>query len=293
MADVAFIGLGVMGFPMAGHLARAGHRVCVYNRTGSTAERWVAAHGGTRAASPAQAAHGASHVFACVGNDDDVRAVTLGPEGAFAAIAPDAVFVDHTTASARLARELHAAAHTGGFASLDAPVSGGQSGAENGILTVMTGGDAPAFERARPLIECYARTVCLLGPAGSGQLTKMVNQICIGGLIEALAEGLHFARAVGLDPHAVIDVISKGAAQSWQMENRFASMLEGRYDFGFAVDWVRKDFAIALDEARRHGVQLPVTALVDQLYAEVQRMGGGRWDTSSLLARLDALRRPD
>jgi len=288
---VAFLGLGVMGYPMAGHLARAGHRVTVYNRTAAKAERWVAAHGGRRAPTPAAAAEGARFVFACVGNDDDVRQVTLGPDGALAAMAAGGVLVDHTTASARLARELHAAAAARGLAALDAPVSGGQAGAENGVLTVMVGGDPAPFERARPLIECYARTVRLLGPAGAGQLTKMVNQICIGGLIQALAEALHFARAVGLDPHAVVDVISKGAAQSWQMESRHASMLEGRYDFGFAVDWVRKDFAIALDEARRHGVQLPVTALVDQLYAEVQAMGGGRWDTSSLLARLESFHR--
>jgi len=290
MAQVTFLGLGVMGYPMAGHLARAGHSVTVYNRTTAKAERWVADYGGTHAATPAEAADGASYVFACVGNDDDVRAVTLGPDGAFASMARESIFVDHTTASARLARELHAAAAAGGVAALDAPVSGGQAGAENGALTVMVGGDAEAFARAEPLIACYAKMARLLGPAGAGQLTKMVNQICIGGLIEALAEGLHFARAVGLDAHAVIDVISKGAAQSWQMENRFASMLEGTYDFGFAVDWVRKDFGIVLDEARRHNVQLPVTALVDQLYTEVQRMGGGRWDTSSLLARLEALR---
>jgi 3-hydroxyisobutyrate dehydrogenase-like beta-hydroxyacid dehydrogenase len=288
---VAFIGLGVMGHPMAGHLARAGHRVTVYNRTAAKAERWVAEHGGSRADTPAAAAAGARVVFACVGNDDDVRAVTTGPQGAFAAMAPGSIFVDHTTASARLARELHAAAAAKRIASLDAPVSGGQSGAEKGILTVMVGGDPEPFARAEPLIASYARTVRLLGPAGAGQLTKMVNQICIGGLIEALAEGLYFARAVGLDPRAVVDVISKGAAQSWQMENRAETMIAGRYDFGFAVDLVRKDFGMTLDEARRHGVQLPVTALVDQLYAEVQNMGGGRWDTSSLLARLEALRR--
>ena len=288
MSQVAFLGLGTMGYPMAGHLARAGHTVTVYNRTTAKAERWVEEFGGRHAPSPAEAAAGASHVFACVGNDDDVRAVTLGPDGALGALAAGSTFVDHTTASAHLARELYAAGAERGVAALDAPVSGGQAGAEQGILTVMVGGDAAAFASAEPLLGCYARTARLLGPAGSGQLTKMVNQICIGGLIQALAEGLHFARSVDLDPHAVIDVISKGAAQSWQMENRFATMLEGRYDFGFAVDWVRKDFGIVLDEARRHGVQLPVTALVDQLYAEVQRMGGGRWDTSSLLARLEA-----
>jgi 3-hydroxyisobutyrate dehydrogenase len=287
---IAFIGLGLMGYPMAGHLASAGHRVCVYNRTPSRAESWVAEHGGALAATPAQAAEGADFVFACVGNDDDVRQVTLGEAGAFRALGAGAVFVDHTTDSASLARELDAAARQGGFGFLDAPVSGGQSGAEQGVLSVMVGGDEAAFEKARPLIDCYARMLKRLGAAGSGQLAKMVNQICIAGLVQGLAEGLHFARAAGLDPQAVVEVISKGAAQSWQMDNRHETMLEGRFDFGFAVEWMRKDLALALEEARRNGAHLPVAALVDQLYAEVQSLGGNRWDTSSLLARLEALR---
>jgi len=287
---IAFIGLGLMGYPMAGHLASAGHRVHVYNRTRSRAESWVAEHGGAFAATPAQAAEGADFVFACVGNDDDVRQVTLGEAGAFRALGAGAVFVDHTTDSASLARELDAAARQGGFGFLDAPVSGGQSGAEQGVLSVMVGGDEAAFEKARPLIDCYARMLKRLGDAGSGQLAKMVNQICIAGLVQGLAEGLHFARAAGLDPQAVVEVISKGAAQSWQMDNRHETMLEGRFDFGFAVEWMRKDLALALEEARRNGAHLPVAALVDQLYAEVQSLGGNRWDTSSLFARLEALR---
>jgi 3-hydroxyisobutyrate dehydrogenase-like beta-hydroxyacid dehydrogenase len=272
---IAFLGLGLMGYPMAGHLASAGHRVRVYNRTRSRAERWVAEHGGALAATPAQAAEGADFVFACVGNDDDVRQVTLGESGAFRALGAGAVFVDHTTDSASLARELDAAARQGGFGFLDAPVSGGQSGAEQGVLSVMVGGDEAAFEKARPLIDCYARIVKRLGAAGSGQLAKMVNQVCIAGL---------------LDPKAVVEVISKGAAQSWQMDNRHETMLEGRFDFGFAVEWMRKDLALALEEARRNGAHLPVAALVDQFYAEVQSLGGNRWDTSSLFARLEALR---
>ncbi len=287
----AFIGLGTMGFPMAGHLARHGHEVVVYNRTAATADRWTAQHGGRAAATPAEAARGADAVFVCVGNDDDVRAVVCGEHGALAALARGALLVDHTTTSAALARELAAAAAPHGVAFLDAPVSGGQAGAEQGILSVMVGGDAEAFTRAEPLMRCYGRTVRHLGPTGSGQLTKMVNQICIAGLVEGLAEALHFARAAGLDIPAVIGVISQGAARSWQMEQRWQSMVEGRFDFGFAVDWMRKDLGIVLDEARRNGAQLPVTALVDQLYAEVQALGGGRWDTSSLLARLEALRR--
>ena len=287
---IAFIGLGLMGYPMAGHLAEAGHRVCVYNRTPSRAESWVAEHGGVLAATPAQAAEGADFVFVCVGNDDDVRQVTLGEAGAFRALGAGAVFVDHTTDSASLARELDAAAQQGGFGFLDAPVSGGQSGAEQGVLSVMVGGDEAAFEKARPLIDCYARMLKRLGAAGSGQLAKMVNQICIAGLVQGLAEGLHFARAAGLDPKAVVEVISKGAAQSWQMDNRHETMLEGRFDFGFAVEWMRKDLALALEEARRNGAHLPVAALVDQFYAEVQSLGGNRWDTSSLFARLEALR---
>jgi 3-hydroxyisobutyrate dehydrogenase len=287
---IAFIGLGLMGYPMAGHLASAGHRVCVYNRTRSRAESWVAEHGGALAATPAQAAEGADFVFACVGNDDDVRQVTLGEAGAFRALGAGAVFVDHTTDSASLARELDAAARQGGFGFLDAPVSGGQSGAEQGVLSVMVGGDEAAFEKARPLIDCYARMLKRLGAAGSGQLAKMVNQVCIAGLVQGLAEGLHFARAAGLDPQAVVEVISKGAAQSWQMDNRHETMLEGHFDFGFAVEWMRKDLALALEEARRNGAHLPVAALVDQFYAEVQSLGGNRWDTSSLFARLEALR---
>jgi len=285
---VAFLGLGVMGYPMAGHLARAGHTVTVFNRTRATAERWVGEHRGALAATPAEAARGARVVFACVGKDDDVRAVTIGDGGAFSGMEPGAVFVDHTTASAHLARELAEIAKTKGLGFLDAPVSGGQVGAQNGALTVMVGGDQAAFAVARPLIDAYARAVRLLGPSGAGQLTKMVNQICIGGLLQGLAEALHFGRRAGLDMEAVVDTISKGAAQSWQMENRAANMLAGTFDYGFAVDWMRKDFGIVLDEARRLGARLPVTALVDQLYAEVQAMGGGRWDTSSLIARLEA-----
>jgi 3-hydroxyisobutyrate dehydrogenase-like beta-hydroxyacid dehydrogenase len=288
---VAFLGLGVMGFPMAGHLAAAGHDVAVFNRTRAKAERWATQHRGRVATTAADAARGATLVLACVGNDDDVREITLGADGALAAMAPGATFIDHTTTSARLAREVAAAAHARGLGFLDAPVSGGQSGAEKGVLTVMAGGGPAPFAAAEPVVACYARTFRLLGPAGAGQLTKMVNQICIAGLIEGLAEGLHFARAAGLDPQAVIDVIGKGAAQSWQMDNRHATMIAGEYRHGFAVDWVRKDLGFALDEARRNGAHLPVTALVDQLYGEVQALGGGRWDTSSLLARLERLRR--
>jgi 3-hydroxyisobutyrate dehydrogenase len=288
MSKVAWIGLGTMGFPMAGHLkARGNHEVVVYNRTAAKAEAWVARFGGRRAETPAASAEGADFVFTCVGNDDDLRQVTLGPDGAFASLKSGAVYVDHTTASARIARALHAAAAERGAAALDAPVSGGQSGAENGTLTVMAGGDEPAFAAAKPVIEAYAKTVNLIGPAGSGQLTKMVNQICIGGLIEGLAEALHFAARAGLDLEKVIATISKGAAQSWQMDNRWRTMIEGKFDFGFAVDWVRKDFAIVFEEARLNGASLPVTALVDQFYAEIQAMGGGRWDTSSLIARLE------
>ncbi|MBX3504280.1 MAG: NAD(P)-dependent oxidoreductase [Parvibaculum sp.] len=287
MSKVAFIGLGVMGFPMAGHLAKTGHDVTVYNRTGAKADAWVKAHGGRAAATPEEAARGAAFVFACVGNDDDLREVTTGPQGAFRSMGADAVFVDHTTASAAVARELDAVARAHGIHFIDAPVSGGQAGAENGVLTVMAGGDAAAFEKAAPVIAAYARMAKLLGPSGAGQLTKMVNQICIAGLVEGLAEGLHFAKMAGLDAEAVIETISKGAAQSWQMENRYKTMIEGRFDFGFAVDWMRKDLSICLDEARRNGAQLPVTALVDQFYSEVQSMGGNRWDTSSLIARLE------
>jgi 3-hydroxyisobutyrate dehydrogenase len=288
MSKVAFIGLGVMGFPLAGHLATRGHHdVVVFNRTSAKADAWVARFGGTAAPTPAAAAEGADFVLACVGNDDDLRAITLGPDGAFHALRPGAVFIDHTTASARIARELHAAAKARGAGFLDAPVSGGQSGAESGTLTVMVGGDEADFGKAEPVIAAYARAVTLIGPSGSGQLTKMVNQICIAGLIQGLAEALHFATRAGLDVPKVIDTISKGAAQSWQMENRWQTMVEGKFDFGFAVDWVRKDFALIFDEARTNGAELPVTALVDQFYAEVQAMGGGRFDTSSLIARLE------
>jgi 3-hydroxyisobutyrate dehydrogenase len=288
MAKVAFLGLGVMGYPIAGHLkSKGGHEVTVYNRTAAKAEKWVAQHQGRLAPTPRQAAEGQDFVMTCVGNDDDLREVTLGPDGAFAAIRKGAVYVDHTTASAGIARELAAEARKRGFDCIDAPVSGGQAGAENGALTVMCGGDAAPYGHAENVIAAYARMCKLLGPAGAGQLTKMVNQICIGGLVQALSEGLHFAKKAGLDVEAVIETISKGAAQSWQMENRYKTMNAGKFDFGFAVDWMRKDLAICLAEARRNGAQLPVTALVDQLYAEVQKMGGRRWDTSSLLARLE------
>jgi len=286
MARVAFIGLGVMGYPMAGHIAAAGHSVTVYNRTGEKARAWVAQHGGSHAPTPREAAADCDFVFSCVGNDDDLRSVTLGEDGAFAAMKAGAVFIDNTTASASVALELDAAARKAGFDFLDAPVSGGQAGAENGKLTVMVGGEEAVFEKARPVIDCYARMVGLMGPAGSGQLTKMVNQICIAGLVQGLAEGMHFAARAGLDIEKVIDVISKGAAGSWQMENRWKTMAEGKYDHGFAVDWMRKDLDIVLSQARSNGASLPVTALVDQFYAEVQAMGGKRWDTSSLLARL-------
>jgi 3-hydroxyisobutyrate dehydrogenase len=288
MAKVAFLGLGVMGYPMAGHLKSKGaHEVTVYNRTAAKAERWVAEHRGRLAPTPRQAAEGQDFVMTCVGNDDDLREVTLGPDGAFAGIKKGAVFVDHTTASAGIARELNAEASKRGFDFIDAPVSGGQAGAENGTLTVMCGGEAAPYGRAESIIMAYARMSKLLGPAGAGQLTKMVNQICIGGLVQALSEGLHFARKAGLDVEAVIETISKGAAQSWQMENRYKTMIAGKFDFGFAVDWMRKDLSICLAEARRNGAHLPVTALVDQFYSEVQKMGGRRWDTSSLFARLE------
>jgi len=288
MSKVAWIGLGVMGYPMAGHLkTRGGYEFVVFNRTRAKAEAWVAQFGGRLAASPAEAAEGADFVFACVGNDDDLREVTLGRNGAFSALGQGAVFVDHTTASAKIARELHEAAKARGAGSLDAPVSGGQSGAEAGTLTVMVGGDEGDFRKVQPAIGAYARAVNLIGPSGSGQLTKMVNQICIAGLIEGLAEALHFARRAGLDVAKVIDTISKGAAQSWQMENRWQTMIEGKFEFGFAVDWVRKDFAMCFEEARLNGASLPVTALVDQFYAEIQEMGGRRFDTSSLIARLE------
>jgi 3-hydroxyisobutyrate dehydrogenase len=288
MAKVAFLGLGVMGFPMAGHLkTKGGHDVTVYNRTTAKAESWVAKFGGRLATTPKDAATGQDFVMACVGNDNDLREVTLGPNGAFSGIKSGAVFVDHTTASAEIARELHAEAGKRGFDAVDAPVSGGQAGAENGILTVMCGGDAAPYGRAEPVIAAYARMCRLIGGPGAGQLTKMVNQICIAGLVQGLSEGLHFARKAGLDIETVIQTISKGAAQSWQMENRYKTMMDGKFDFGFAVDWMRKDMSICLGEARRNGANLPVTALVDQFYAEVQKMGGRRWDTSSLFARLE------
>jgi 3-hydroxyisobutyrate dehydrogenase-like beta-hydroxyacid dehydrogenase len=288
MSKVAFIGLGVMGYPMAGHLkTRGGHDVTVFNRTRSRADAWVAAFGGHAAATPAKAAEGADFVFTCVGNDGDLRDVLLGEDGTLAGLKPGAIAIDNTTASAEVARELCAAAKKLGAGFLDAPVSGGQSGAENGTLTVMVGGDAADFTKAEPVIKAYARAVNLIGPSGAGQLTKMVNQICIGGLIQALAEALHFAKRADLDIEKVIDTISKGAAQSWQMENRWRTMVEGKFDFGFAVDLVRKDFALVFDEARRNGAELPVSALVDQFYAEVQAMGGNHWDTSSLIALLD------
>ena len=288
MAKVAFIGLGVMGYPMAGHLkVKGGHDVTVYNRTFAKAEKWAEQFGGKAARTPAAAAEGADYVFVCVGNDDDLRSVTTAEHGALSGMKPGAILIDNTTASAEVARELDEAARARGCAFLDAPVSGGQAGAENGVLTVMCGGDQETFDKARPVIDAYARMVGLMGPAGSGQLTKMINQICIAGLVQGLAEGIHFGKRAGLDIEKVVEVISKGAAGSWQMENRHKTMNEGKYDFGFAVDWMRKDLGIVLAEARRNGAKLPVTALVDQFYGDVQEMGGNRWDTSSLLARLD------
>jgi len=284
---LAFLGLGVMGFPMAGHLARAGHDMTVYNRSAAKAQQWVATHGGRSAATPAQAAKDAQIVMMCVGNDDDVRAVAMGADGALAGMSKGSTLVDHTTASAEVAREVFDAAKSRGIAFLDAPVSGGQAGAENGKLTIMVGGDAAVFASAQDVLATYARAVTLMGGPGAGQLTKMVNQICIAGLVEALSEGVHFAMKAGLDPQLVLDVISKGAAQSWQMENRGKTMVADKFDFGFAVDWMRKDLAICLDEARRNGAMLPVTAIVDQLYAQVQARGGGRWDTSSLVRLLN------
>jgi 3-hydroxyisobutyrate dehydrogenase-like beta-hydroxyacid dehydrogenase len=286
MSKVAFLGLGVMGFPMAGHLAKAGHEVVVFNRTSAKSEAWVAKHGGARAATPREAVAACDFVMACVGNDDDLRSVVMGDNGAFNGMKPGAIFVDHTTASAQVARELCEQAERKGFGFVDAPVSGGQAGAENGQLTVMCGGSPEDFAKAEKVIAAYAKACRLMGEAGSGQLAKMVNQICIAGVVQGLAEGLHFAQKAGLDPALVVEVISKGAAQSWQMENRYKTMIADKFDFGFAVDWMRKDLSICLDEARRNGAQLPVAALVDQFYADVQRMGGSRWDTSSLIARL-------
>jgi 3-hydroxyisobutyrate dehydrogenase len=290
MAEVAFIGLGVMGYPMAGHLAAAGHRVTVYNRTTEKAEKWVAAHGGRLAETPHAAATGADFIFACVGNDDDLRAVILGDDGALAAMHNGAILIDHTTTSAEVARELSQACAKQGCAMLDAPVSGGEAGAINGVLTVMIGGEQAIYDKAAPLIDCFARARRLMGPAGAGQLTKMVNQICIGGLVQGLSEALYFAENAGLDGRAVIDVISKGAAQSWQMENRYETMIDDQFDFGFAVDWMVKDLKICLDEATQNEISLPVTELVKTYYEELQSMGGGRWDTSSLIRRLRALK---
>ena len=286
MADkykVSFVGLGVMGYPMAGYLAKDGHDVTVYNRSAKKAEQWVSEHGGKAAATPAQAAADCDMVFACVGNDDDVRSVVYGDDGIYAGAKSGAIFVDHTTASAILARELDEAAKGKGLHFLDAPVSGGQAGAENGVLTVMVGGDQAAFDKAQPVIDSYARAVTLLGPAGAGQLTKMVNQICIAGLVQGLSEALNFSEKAGLDSGKVLDVISKGAAQSWQMENRGSTMIKGEFEFGFAVEWMRKDLAICLQEGKKNNARLPVTALVDQFYAQVEGRGGKRWDTSSLI----------
>ncbi|MFM1991119.1 MAG: hypothetical protein RJA99_4076 [Pseudomonadota bacterium] len=283
---VAFLGMGVMGYPMAGHLKRAGHDVTVYNRSAAKAQAWVAEYGGRSAPTPREAAAGAQIVFCCVGNDDDLRSVVLGPDGAFAGMAKGALFVDHTTASAAVARELFATAKAQGLGFVDAPVSGGQAGAVNGLLTVMCGGEAASFERAKPVAMAFSRAFTLIGEPGAGQLAKMVNQICIAGLVQGLSEGVNFGLAAGLDMKLVLDVIGKGAAQSWQMDNRGRTMVDDKFDFGFAVDWMRKDLGLCLDEAKRNGAPLPVTALVDQFYGDVQRQGGGRWDTSSLIRRL-------
>jgi 3-hydroxyisobutyrate dehydrogenase len=288
MAKVAFLGLGVMGYPMAAHLKnKGGHEVTVYNRTATKAEQWAKQFGGKTAPTPKAAAQGQDFVMCCVGNDNDLREVTLGKDGAFQAMGKGTTFVDHTTASAEIARDLFDAAKKSGFDFIDAPVSGGQAGAENGVLTVMCGGEQGVFDKAKPVIDAYARACNLMGSPGSGQLAKMVNQICIAGLVQGLSEGIHFAKKAGLDIEKLIATISKGAAQSWQMENRYKTMAANKYDFGFAVDWMRKDLSICLGEARKNGANLPVTALVDQFYAEVQKMGGKRWDTSALLARLD------
>ena len=287
MANVAFIGLGVMGYPMAGHLVKNGHKVTVYNRTESKAKAWAEEYSAEYQLTPKLAAAGKDFVFVCVGNDDDLRQVTLGEEGVLAGMAAGSCLVDHTTASADVAREVGQAAMKCQIDFMDAPVSGGQAGAENGVLTVMCGASVATFDRAKPIIDSYARCAELLGDVGAGQLTKMVNQICIAGVVQGLAEGLHFARSAGLDGEKVVEVISKGAAQSWQMENRYQTMWQGQYNFGFAIDWMRKDLGIALEEARRNGSHLPLTALVDQFYSEVQSMGGNRWDTSSLLAKLE------
>jgi 3-hydroxyisobutyrate dehydrogenase len=287
--NVTFIGLGVMGYPMAGYLAGAGHPVTVYNRTAAKAEQWITQHPGAASPTPARAVENADFVFCCVGNDEDLRSVTLGPDGAFSNMKAGSVFVDHTTTSAEVARELHTEAVRLGFSFVDAPVSGGQAGAENGQLTVMIGGDEEPVARAAPLIDCYARMQARLGDSGSGQLAKMVNQICIAGLVQGLSEALHFAGRAGLDARAVVEVISKGAAQSWQMDNRAKTMIDNKFDYGFAVNWMRKDLGYVLGEARNNGAHLPVTALVDQFYSQVQAMGGGRWDTSSLIVPLEKI----
>lgn len=291
MAKVAFIGLGVMGYPMAGHLVKNGHQVTVYNRTEAKAKAWSEEFSGQYHSTPKAAAQGQDIVFVCVGNDDDLRQVTLAKDGVLAGMNSGAILVDHTTASADVAREIGVAASDMKIGFIDAPVSGGQAGAENGVLTVMAGGNIEIFEKVKPVIDSYARCAELLGDVGAGQLTKMVNQICIAGVVQGLSEGLHFARSAGLDGEKVVEVISKGAAQSWQMENRYQTMWQGEYNFGFAIDWMRKDLGIALEEARRNGSHLPLTALVDQFYSEVQAMGGNRWDTSSLLAKLEKNRR--
>ena len=289
MAKIAFLGLGVMGYPMAGHLRSAGHEVTVYNRTSAKAEAWAQAHGGSFATTPREAVAGAEFVMSCVGNDDDLRSICLGPDGAFGGIANGSVFVDHTTVSAKVTRELFAVAADAGIAFVDAPISGGQAGAENGVLSVMCGGDLAAYERAEPVIDAYARICRRIGDSGAGQMTKMCNQIAIAGLVQGLSEALHFAEKADLDGRAVVEVISQGAAGSWQMANRYETMLDGEFEHGFAVDWMRKDLGICLDAANETGASLPVTALVDQFYKEVQKLGGGRWDTSSLVKRLRAL----
>ena len=285
MSKVAFIGLGVMGYPMAGFISKAGHEVTVFNRTSSKAEKWVSEYGGSSADTPSKAADGADFIFTCVGNDDDLREVTFGENGVFKTIKKGSTYIDNTTASATIAREIYEHAKKNGFGSLDAPVSGGQAGAENGALTVMIGGDQEDFEKAKDKIDCYSKKMKLLGSAGSGQLAKMVNQICIAGLVQGLSEGINFGMKAGLNMEDVIEVISKGAAQSWQMENRYKTMIDDKFDFGFAVDWMRKDLKIAMEEAKNNGSLLPVTELVDKYYGEVQGMGGNRWDTSSLIKR--------
>ncbi len=286
MSKVAFLGLGVMGYPMAGHLTAKGYDVCVYNRSAAKAAAWVTEHGGRSGPSPRDAAQGADFVMSCVGNDDDLRSVCLGEEGAFAGMERGAIFVDHTTVSAAVTRELAEAASAKGITFVDAPVSGGQAGAENGVLSIMCGGDQGAYDKAEPVMAAYGRSIKRLGESGAGQLTKMVNQICIAGLVQGLAEGLHFAQKAGLDGKAVVEVIAGGAAGSWQMANRHEGMLEDRFDYGFAVDWMRKDLGICLSTANENGASLPITALVDQFYKDIQKMGGGRWDTSSLIKRL-------